>query len=158
MYTETEALSLFDHLNSGAHTTSGSRPAPAAHTKINRASLLRVASLWAAGVPDSRGRRSPVIGDPRWTGDDAPDLPPLPAVLPHSVTLSDDLLGHVETHAGFKIAFRLCAATDCDNEFTVRRGARSSARWPDGCSAACKHTIRMQRQRERRARERGNPD
>lgn len=135
----------------GFATTAASRTPSAPHPKINRASIARVALCWAAGVLAPGAVR--VVGDPRWDGPDAPDLSAFPAELPRAVHLSDDLLGHVEIHAAVKIAHRMCAAEGCDNTFTVRRGARTSARWPTGCSAACKHTIRMQRQRERRARE-----
>ncbi|MDF4250089.1 hypothetical protein [Streptomyces sp. WMMB303] len=123
-----------------------SRPANSEPQKINRKSLARVAFLLSEGVMPS-GFTGTVLGSADWTGPDAPDISGMPAELPKSVKLHEDGLGHTEVYPAIKFGFRVCCRSECENEFTVKRGARSNARWPVTCSAECRRLWRNERDR-----------
>lgn len=125
---------------------SGSKPAVLRPEEFSRAVLARLALCLSNGVPINTSGQV-VLGSPEWAdGYEAPDLSEFPSELPTQAYLSEDGLGIVELHRGFKICVRQCKVPTCGKTFTQKRGGRSRARWSECCDAECRREWKNLRQ------------
>ncbi|MDX3133883.1 hypothetical protein PV367_29795 [Streptomyces europaeiscabiei] len=124
--------------------TSATMPAPLPRPEeINAESVRRVAYLLTQGVAvHSGGGPWRVLGAGSekeaglWDGQPTP----------RSTYLSGDLRGHVEMYGTYKISYRQCK--QCAGNFTTRRPARVTSRWPEYCGAECRRARDAQRKRQ----------